>query len=68
MTPLAPPVGTVSSQRGLSPKCWVSPTGVSGASEKLETENPSSSPGAIPALPSIARSARAIHQWAVSLL
>ena len=68
ITPLAPPVGTVSSQRAESPRCWVNPTGVSGASEKLETENPSNSPGAIPASPNISRRARAIHQCAVSLL
>jgi hypothetical protein len=39
---------------------------VSGNSVKLDTENPSSSRGDMPARSSALRSARAIHQWAVS--
>ncbi len=31
-----PPIGMVSSHRRLSPRCWVSPTGVSGNSVKLD--------------------------------
>ena len=41
ITPEAPPVGMWSSQRGLTPRCWVTPTAVSGASEKLLTVRPS---------------------------
>ena len=40
-TPLAPPIGTWSSQRGLTPRCCVRPTAVSGVSEKLDTHRPS---------------------------
>jgi hypothetical protein len=65
-TPLAPPIGMLSSHRGLSPRCWVRPTGVSGNSVKLDTEKPSSSRGDRPARSSVCFRARAIHQWAVS--
>ena len=41
ITPEAPPVGMWSSQRGDRPRCWVTPTAVSGASEKLLTVRPS---------------------------
>ena len=41
ITPDAPPVGMWSSQRGLTPRCWVTPTAVSGESEKLLTVRPS---------------------------
>ena len=64
--PLIPPMGMVSSQFSVRPRCWVSPTGVSGASEKDDTESPSMSRGPSPAASSAPFSARAIHQWAVS--
>jgi hypothetical protein len=37
----APPVGMWSSQRGLNPRCCVTPTAVSGDREKLLTVRPS---------------------------
>jgi hypothetical protein len=40
-TALAPPSGMWSSQRGETPRCWVSPMAVSGARVKLETVRPS---------------------------
>ncbi|EGP45507.1 hypothetical protein AXXA_15552 [Achromobacter insuavis AXX-A] len=63
-TPLAPPMGIWSSQRGLMPRCWVRPTALSGASVKLDTHRPSTSVLAMPAWRISAPSARPSHQWA----
>ena len=66
ITPDAPPVGMWSSQRGDRPKCCVTPTAVSGASEKLLTVSPSicsfASPGPPSAMP---RSAWPMNQCAL---
>ncbi|KAG1432837.1 hypothetical protein G6F57_022653 [Rhizopus arrhizus] len=63
-TPLAPPIGMWSSQRGLMPRCWTRPTAVSGASVKLDTHRPSTSALATPDCRISAPSARPSHQWA----
>ena len=64
ITPDAPPVGMWSSQRGDRPRCWVTPTAVSGASEKLETVRPSISSLAIPERSTSASTARPMNQCA----
>jgi hypothetical protein len=65
-TPLAPPIGMWSSQRGDTPKCCVRPMAVSGASVKLlTTRKPSTSALANPLASSNPRSARPIHQCAL---
>jgi hypothetical protein len=64
-TPLAPPNGTWSSQRGLKPKCWVSPIAVSGPTVKLDSDRPSMSALRRPARWTTSRTARPTHQWAV---
>jgi hypothetical protein len=64
ITPEAPPVGMWSSQRGLRPRCWVTPTAVSGASEKLLIVRPSISSLAIPERSTKASMARPMNQCA----
>ncbi len=64
ITPEAPPVGMWSSQRGLTPRCWVTPTAVSGDSEKLETVRPSMRSFAMPERSTSASSAAPMNQCA----
>jgi hypothetical protein len=64
ITPEAPPVGMWSSQRGDRPRCWVTPTAVSGASEKLLTQRPSICSLAIPLALTSASIAWPRNQWA----
>jgi hypothetical protein len=53
-----------SSQRGLTPRCCVTPTAVSGASEKLETVSPSMRSFGMPARATSASSAAPMNQCA----
>ena len=64
-TPLAPPSGTWSSQRGLRPRCCVRPIAVSGPTVKLESDSPSISPLSQSRPPDQSRTARPTHQCAV---
>jgi hypothetical protein len=63
-TPLAPPSGMWSSQRGETPMCWVKPIAVSGARVKLDTVRPSTSSLRNPVSLRICERARASHQCA----
>ena len=58
-------MGMWSSQRGDTPRCWVSATAVSGTSEKLETVSPSTAALSTPEARSRPSSARATNQWAL---
>jgi len=64
ITPEAPPFGMWSSQRGETPTCCVTPTAVSGLSEKLLTVRPSICSFATPEVRTSASSAWPMNQCA----